>query len=115
VSGSGNVAQFAVQKATELGAKVISVSDSNGYIIDETGIDFDLLVDIKEKRRARLTEYAAEKTSAKYFEGSVWDYEGPADIALPCATQNEIDGDKAKRLVANGVYAVAEGANMPSD
>ncbi|MGT2667609.1 NADP-specific glutamate dehydrogenase [Streptococcus rifensis] len=115
ISGSGNVAQFAVQKATELGAKVISVSDSDGYIIDETGIDFDLLVDIKEKRRARLTEYAAEKASAKYFEGSVWNYEGPADIALPCATQNEIDGDKAKRLVANGVYAVAEGANMPSD
>ncbi|MDQ0222977.1 NADP-specific glutamate dehydrogenase [Streptococcus moroccensis] len=115
VSGSGNVAQFAVQKATELGAKVISVSDSNGYIIDETGIDFDLLVDVKEKRRARLTEYAAEKASAKYFEGSVWNYDGPADIALPCATQNEIDGDKAKQLLANGVYAVAEGANMPSD
>ena len=71
ISGSGNVAQYAVQKAAELGAKVISVSDSNGYIIDETGIDFDLLVDIKEKRRARLTEYAAEKPTAKYFEGSV--------------------------------------------
>ncbi|WP_303973361.1 NADP-specific glutamate dehydrogenase [Streptococcus merionis] len=115
ISGSGNVAQFAVQKAQELGAKVISVSDSNGYIIDETGIDFDLLVDIKEKRRARLTEYAAEKATAQYFEGSVWNYEGAADIALPCATQNEIDSEKAERLVKNGVYAVAEGANMPSD
>lgn len=115
ISGSGNVAQYAVQKATELGAKVISVSDSNGYIIDETGIDFDLLVDIKEKRRARLTEYAAEKTTAKYFEGSVWNYDGKADIALPCATQNEINGEQAVALVKNGVYCVAEGANMPSD
>ncbi|HEM5225881.1 NADP-specific glutamate dehydrogenase [Streptococcus suis] len=115
ISGSGNVAQYAVQKATELGAKVISVSDSNGYIIDETGIDFDLLVDIKEKRRARLTEYAAEKSTAKYFEGSVWNYDGKADIALPCATQNEINGKQAAALVKNGVYCVAEGANMPSD
>ena len=115
ISGSGNVAQYAVQKATELGAKVISVSDSNGYIIDETGIDFDLLVDIKEKRRARLTEYAAEKATANYFEGSVWDYQGSADIALPCATQNEINGEQAAALVKNGVYCVAEGANMPSD
>ncbi|HFI2662819.1 TPA: NADP-specific glutamate dehydrogenase [Streptococcus suis] len=115
ISGSGNVAQYAVQKATELGAKVISVSDSNGYIIDETGIDFDLLVDIKEKRRARLTEYATEKATAKYFEGSVWNYDGKADIALPCATQNEINGDQAVALVKNGVYCVAEGANMPSD
>lgn len=115
ISGSGNVAQYAVQKATELGAKVISVSDSNGYIIDETGIDFDLLVDIKEKRRARLTEYATEKATAKYFEGSVWNYDGKADIALPCATQNEINGEQAAALVKNGVYCVAEGANMPSD
>lgn len=115
VSGSGNVAQFAVQKATELGATVISVSDSNGYIIDETGIDFDLLCDIKNNRRARLTEYAAEKASATYYEGSVWDYAGKADIALPCATQNEISGAQAAKLVANGVYCVSEGANMPSD
>ncbi|HEO8603982.1 TPA: NADP-specific glutamate dehydrogenase [Streptococcus suis] len=115
ISGSGNVAQYAVQKATELGAKVISVSDSNGYIIDETGIDFDLLVDIKEKCRARLTEYATEKATAKYFEGSVWNYDGKADIALPCATQNEINGEQAAALVKNGVYCVAEGANMPSD
>ncbi|BDD38053.1 glutamate dehydrogenase [Streptococcus ruminantium] len=115
ISGSGNVAQYAVQKATELGAKVISVSDSNGYIIDETGIDFDLLVDVKEKRRARLTAYAAEKPTAKYFEGSVWNYDGKADIALPCATQNEINGEQAATLIRNGVYCVAEGANMPSD
>lgn len=115
ISGSGNVAQFAVQKATELGAKVISVSDSNGYIIDETGIDFDLLCDIKNNRRARLTEYAAEKATATYYEGSVWNYTGKADIALPCATQNEINGEQAAALVKNGVYCIAEGANMPSD
>lgn len=115
VSGAGNVAQYAVQKATELGAKVISVSDSNGYIIDKDGIDFDLLVDVKVKRRARLTEYAAERASATYYEGSVWTYDGAFDIALPCATQNEIDGEAAKRLVAQGVRCVSEGANMPSN
>ncbi|MBF0806480.1 MULTISPECIES: NADP-specific glutamate dehydrogenase [unclassified Streptococcus] len=115
ISGSGNVAQYALQKASQLGANVIAVSDSNGYIIDESGIDFDLLVEIKEKRRARLTEYAAEKTSARYYEGSVWDYQGQADIALPCATQNEINGAQAATLLQNGVYCVAEGANMPSD
>lgn len=115
VSGAGNVAQYAVQKATELGAKVISVSDSNGYIIDKDGIDFDLLVDVKVKRRARLTEYAAERASATYYEGSVWTYEGSFDIALPCATQNEIDGEAAKRLVAQGVRCISEGANMPSN
>ena len=109
VSGAGNVAQYAVQKATALGAKVISVSDSND------GIDFDLLVDVKVKRRARLTEYAAERASATYYEGSVWTYEGAFDIALPCATQNEIDGEAAKRLVAQGVFCVSEGANMPSN
>ena len=115
VSGAGNVAQYAVQKATELGAKVISVSDSNGYIIDKDGVDFDLLVDVKVKRRARLTEYAAERASATYYEGSVWTYEGAFDIALPCATQNEINGEAAKRLVAQGVRCVSEGANMPSN
>ncbi|MFR7398384.1 MAG: NADP-specific glutamate dehydrogenase [Streptococcus constellatus] len=115
VSGAGNVAQYAVQKATELGTKVISVSDSNGYIIDKDGIDFDLLVDVKVKRRARLTEYAAERASATYYEGSVWTYDGAFDIALPCATQNEIDGEAAKRLVAQGVFCVSEGANMPSN
>ena len=115
ISGSGNVAQYALQKATELGATVISVSDSNGYVIDESGIDFDLLTDVKEKRRARLTEYAAEKPTATYYEGSVWTYAGNYDIALPCATQNEINGEAAKRLVAQGVICVSEGANMPSD
>ncbi|MHC0041387.1 NADP-specific glutamate dehydrogenase [Streptococcus periodonticum] len=115
VSGAGNVAQYAVQKATALGAKVISVSDSNGYIIDKDGVDFDLLVDVKVKRRARLTEYAAERASATYYEGSVWTYEGAFDIALPCATQNEINGEAAKRLVAQGVRCVSEGANMPSN
>ncbi|MDU3189872.1 MAG: glutamate dehydrogenase [Streptococcus mitis] len=115
ISGSGNVAQYALQKATELGATVISVSDSNGYVIDENGIDFDLLVDVKEKRRARLTEYAAEKATATYHEGSVWTYAGNYDIALPCATQNEINGEAAKRLVGQGVICVSEGANMPSD
>ena len=94
---------------------VISVSDSNGYVIDENGIDFDLLVDVKEKRRARLTEYAAEKATATYHEGSVWTYAENYDIALPCATQNEINGEAAKRLVAQGVICVSEGANMPSD
>ncbi len=73
------------------------------------------MVDVKEKRRARLTEYAAEKETAQYFEGSVWNYQGHVDIALPCATQNEIDGEKAERLVKNGAYLVAEGANMPSN
>ena len=115
ISGSGNVAQYALQKATELGATVISVSDSNGYVIDENGIDFDLLTDVKEKRRARLTEYAAEKATATYHEGSVWTYAGNYDIALPCATQNEINGEAAKRLVAQGIICVSEGANMPSD
>ena len=115
ISGSGNVAQYALQKATELGATVISVSDSNGYVIDENGIDFDLLTDVKEKRRARLTEYAAEKPTATYYEGSVWTYTGNYDIALPCATQNEINGEAAKRLVTQGVICVSEGANMPSD
>lgn len=115
ISGSGNVAQYALQKATELGATVISVSDSNGYVIDENGIDFDLLADVKNNRRARLTEYAAEKATATYHEGSVWTYAGNYDIALPCATQNEINGEAAKCLVAQGVICVSEGANMPSD
>ena len=84
-------------------------------MIDENGIDFDLLTDVKEKRRARLTEYAAEKPTATYYEGSVWTYAGNYDIALPCATQNEIDGDAAKRLVAQGSKVVSEGANMPSN
>ncbi|MDU6525166.1 MAG: NADP-specific glutamate dehydrogenase, partial [Enterococcus sp.] len=111
VSGSGNVAIYAIEKAHELGARVITCSDSNGYIYDEEGIDLDLLKDIKEVRRERLTEYVKERSSAEYYEGSVWEFEIDADIALPCATQNEIDGKKAEKKKKNGVKVVAEGAN----
>lgn len=113
VSGSGNVATYAVQKAQQLGAKVVTVSDSDGYVYDENGINVDVLKDIKEVRRARIKEYAAEVPGAKYFEeGNVW--EVPCDIAMPCATQNELDEESAKILVANGCKNVTEGANMPS-
>ena len=113
ISGSGNVAIYATEKATELGGKVVAVSDSNGYIYDADGIDLDLLKDIKEVKRQRLTEYAARKPTAKYTPGKgIWTI--PCDIALPCATQNELDEDDANTLIANGVRAVAEGANMPS-
>ena len=114
VSGSGNVAIYAVEKATQLGAKVIAMSDSNGYIVDEDGIDLDLVKQIKEVERKRIKEYAAQKKTAKYVEGCKGIWTVKCDIALPCATQNELDLDGAKALVANGVYAVAEGANMPS-
>ena len=113
ISGSGNVAQYALQKATELGATVISVSDSNGYVIDENGIDFDLLTDGQRKTSCTFDWIRCRKPTATYYEGSVWTYAGNYDIALPCATQNEIDGDAAKRLVAQGVKVVSEGANMP--
>ena len=117
VSGSGNVAIYAVQKAHQLGAKVVTVSDSTGWVYDEEGIDVALLKEVKEVKRARLTEYAAARPSAVYHdkktEGSnVWDVK--CDIALPCATQNELGIEDAKKLVANGVAAVAEGANMPT-
>ena len=113
ISGSGNVAIYATQKATELGGKVVALSDSNGYIYDADGIDLDLVKDIKEVKRQRLTEYAARKPTAKYTPGKgIWTI--PCDIALPCATQNELDEDDANTLIANGVRAVAEGANMPS-
>ena len=113
ISGSGNVAIYACQKAQELGAKVVTVSDSNGWIYDEDGIDVALVKDIKEVRRARLTEYVVAKPSAKYTEGKgVWTVK--CDIALPCATQNELDLEDAKVLVANGCMTVAEGANMPT-
>lgn len=115
ISGSGNVAQFAVKKAQELGALVIAVSDSNGYIIDEEGIDVSLLMEIKNVRRARLTEYAELKPSSQYVEGSVWTYQGNYDIALPCATQNEIRKVHAEQMIKQGVCCVSEGANMPSD
>lgn len=114
VSGSGNVAIYAIEKSQALGATAITCSDSNGYIYDKEGIDLALLKDIKEVRRARLTEYAKERPSAEYHEGSVWELEQAADIALPCATQNEIDQNKAEILVNNGIKIVAEGANMPS-
>jgi glutamate dehydrogenase (NADP+) len=113
VSGAGNVAIYATQKAQQLGAKVVTVSDSTGWIYDAEGIDVELLKDIKEVKRARLTEYAAQRPSAEYHEGKgVWSVK--CDVALPCATQNELTLDDAKQLVANGVIAVAEGANMPT-
>lgn len=113
VSGSGNVAIYAVEKAEMLGANVVTVSDSTGWIYDKDGIDVALLKDVKENRRERLTAYAAERPSAEYHEGKgVWTIK--CDVALPCATQNELDIDDAKCLVANGVIAVAEGANMPT-
>ncbi len=113
VSGSGNVAIYAVQKAQQLGAKVVTVSDSTGWVYDPEGIDVALLKEVKEVKRARLTEYAAARPSAEYHEGrGVWTIK--CDVALPCATQNELHLDDAKALVANGCIAVAEGANMPT-
>ena len=114
VSGSGNVAIYANQKATELGGKVIAMSDSNGYIVDENGIDLPAIKQIKEVRRGRIKDYIADHPTATYHEGSRGIWTVKCDIALPCATQNELDLDGAKALVANGVMAVAEGANMPS-
>ena len=117
VSGSGNVAIYATQKAQQLGAKVVTVSDSTGWVYDPEGIDVALLKEVKEVKRARLTEYAAAKPSAEYHakqngEHGVWQYK--VDLALPCATQNELDIEDAKMLVANGVTSVTEGANMPT-
>ena len=113
VSGAGNVAIYATQKAQQLGAKVVTVSDSTGWVYDPDGIDVELLKEVKEVKRARLTEYAEARKSAEYHEGKgVWSVK--CDIALPCATQNELNLDDAKALVANGVIAVAEGANMPT-
>jgi glutamate dehydrogenase (NADP+) len=114
ISGSGNVAIYACQKATQLGAKVIAVSDSNGYIRDDNGIDYRTLQEIKEVKRDRIKTYLNYVPSATYTEGCRGIWTIPCDIALPCATQNEIDGQSAKALVDNGVMAVAEGANMPS-
>ena len=114
VSGSGNVAIYANQKATQLGGKVIAMSDSNGYIVDENGIDYKVMKEIKEVKRARIKTYLDYVPTAKYVEGSQGIWTVPCDIALPCATQNELRLDGAKALVANGCYCVAEGANMPS-
>ncbi len=113
VSGSGNVAIYAIEKAQQLGAKAVTCSDSNGWVYDPEGIDVSLLKELKEVRRARLTEYTAKRPNAQYHEGTgVWSVK--ADVALPCATQNELHLEDAKTLVANGVIAVCEGANMPT-
>ena len=113
VSGAGNVATYAIEKAWQLGAKPVTCSDSNGWIYDPDGIDVATLIEVKQKMRARLTEYAARRPNAVYHEGKgVWTT--PCDVALPCATQNELLLDDAKALVANGCFAVAEGANMPT-
>ena len=114
ISGSGNVAIYACEKAMTLGAKVVAMSDSNGYIYDANGIDLDAVKEIKEGRRGRIKEYVETHPNAQYHEGcsGIWGIK--CDIALPCATQNEINEESAKKLIANGCYAVAEGANMPS-
>ena len=113
VSGSGNVATYAVQKAHQLGAKVVTVSDSNGYVYDPNGINVDVLKQIKEVERARIKVYAERVPGSVYHEGKR-PWEVKCDIALPCATQNELNLEEAKMLVANGCFAVAEGANMPT-
>lgn len=113
VTGSGNVAIYAAEKANQLGAKVIAMCDSNGYIHDPNGIDLDVMKDIKEVKRQRISEYVNRVVGATYTEGKgIWNI--PCDIYLPCATQNELDLDGVKTLVANGCIAVAEGANMPT-
>ena len=114
ISGSGNVAIYACEKATALGAKVVAMSDSNGYVVDEDGIDLAAVKEIKEVRRGRIREYVATHPKATYTEGCRGIFTVPCDIALPSATQNEIDEESAKALVKGGTYAVAEGANMPS-
>ncbi len=114
ISGSGNVATYACQKATQLGAKVVAVSDSNGYIYDPEGIDYKIMQEIKEVKRDRIKTYVNYSKTAKYTEGCKGIWTIPCDIALPCATQNELDEESAKILIKNGVKAVAEGANMPS-
>ena len=114
VSGSGNVAIYAMEKAMEFGAKVVACSDSNGYIYDKNGIDLDAVKRIKEVERKRISEYVKDHPNADYFEGNQNIWLIPCDIALPCATQNEIDETSAKILVTNGVKAIGEGANMPS-
>ena len=114
ISGSGNVAIYATQKATELGAKVVALSDSNGYVYDADGIKLDVVKQIKEVERGRISEYAKRVPGSVYTEGCKGIWTIKCDIALPCATQNELDGESADALIANGVMAVAEGANMPS-
>ncbi|AEF42049.1 NADP-specific glutamate dehydrogenase [Hoyosella subflava] len=112
VSGSGNVAIYAIQKVQEQGGTVVACSDSSGFVVDEKGIELDLLKDVKERRRGRIHLYADERDSARFISGgSIWDV--PCDVALPCATQNELDESAAKSLIRGGVRIVAEGANMP--
>lgn len=115
VSGSGNVAIYAIEKAQQLGIKVISASDSNGYVIDEDGIDLNILKKIKEEKKLRIKEYIKYKNNAKYYEGNVFDANIDFDIALPCATQNEIKLETAKNMVKHNCKIVAEGANMPTN
>ena len=113
VSGSGNVAIYAIEKTMELGGKVIGFSDSSGFVVDKDGVDLDLLKQIKEVERGRVSDYVDRRESAELStSGSIWDV--PTDIAMPCATQNELNGDDAATLIKNGVLAVAEGANMPT-
>ncbi|WP_440311947.1 NADP-specific glutamate dehydrogenase [Leucobacter chromiireducens] len=113
VSGSGNVATYAIEKVEQLGGKAITASDSSGYIVDEAGIDLDLLKQVKGVERARISEYAERRPGSHYVAGgSVWDV--PAELAFPCATQNELTGAHARTLISNGVRAVTEGANMPT-
>ncbi|MBB2924850.1 NADP-specific glutamate dehydrogenase [Cellulomonas cellasea] len=113
VSGAGNVATYAIQKAQSLGARVVTFSDSSGYVVDEAGVDLDLLRQVKEVERGRAADYVARRPGARLVEGGrVWDV--PVDVALPCATQNELTVDDARTLLTNGVRAVAEGANMPT-
>ena len=114
ISGSGNVAIYATEKATQLGAKVVALSDSSGYVYDKNGIDLKTVKEIKEVRRGRIKEYLDVHPEAEYHEGCSGIWTIKCDIALPCATQNEINEESAKALIANGCYAVAEGANMPS-
>ena len=114
ISGSGNVATYAAQKAEQLGAKVVTVSDSNGYIYDPNGINVEVVKQIKEVERGRIKEYAERVPSAEYHEGCSGVWTVPCDIALPCATQNEVNGESAEALVKNGCKVVVEGANMPS-
>ena len=113
ISGAGNVALYACQKAQQLGAKVVAMCDSNGYVYDPNGIDFAVMKQVKEVERARIKVYAERVSGAEYHEGrkGIWGIK--CDIALPCATQNEVDAEDAAKLLANGVMAVAEGANMP--
>lgn len=115
ISGSGNVAIYALEKAHQFGAKVVAMSDSNGYIYDENGINLEVIKDIKEVKRGRIKEYIEKVPTAKYFDDHRRIWEVKCDIALPCATQGEINKESAETLVKNGVKAVAEGANMPTD